>query len=337
LNQRRRRIEARLRLSRLAIGGWVAQTLFVATKLGVFDALNRRGPSTAAEIANELGTDTDATERLLLSLVANDLLKRDADLFANGDAAEEFLISGTPESMAGWVRLHETWMDTFGSLEESVRTGEPASSLMNKEGTGTELTREYILGMHDYALGPGRELARYLDLEGRRRLLDVAGGPGTYAIMLAEANPGLSCTVFDLPEVVRIAEELVRRHDLAERVSVHPGDYTKDDFPVGFDVVLISNALHQEDDDTCIEILKKTYGSLEPGGFCVIQAMPLNETKDGPLWPTLVNLMLKVVSRGRAYTMSEYADQLDRAGFIEPKTGTMSTFNAGQFIVARRP
>lgn len=293
---------------------------------------------TAADIAGSLGTDPDATERLLIALVANGLVTRDGDRYANGEAVGEYLVSDRPESMAGWVRLHETWMDTFSFLEESVRTGAPASSLTNKEGAGSGLTREYILGMHEYAIGPGRDLAKHLDLNGRKRLLDVGGGPGTYSIMLAEANPELSCTVFDLPEVVRIAEELVERHGLTGRVSVHPGDYTKDAFPQGFDVVLISNALHQEDDDTCVAILKKTYELLEPGGRCVIQAMPLAESKDGPLWPSLVNLMLRVISRGgRAYTMSEYADQLSRAGFLDPKVSTMSAFNAGSIIVAHRP
>jgi 3-hydroxy-5-methyl-1-naphthoate 3-O-methyltransferase len=337
VNPRRRRLEARLRLTRLALGGWAAQALFVATELGIFDHLNRLGPSTAKEIAAELGTDDEATRRLLGALVASGLLEHPGDRFANSDAAQELLISGVPESMYGWIRLMGTWNRTFAGLRESVRTGEPTGSPGGDPSAPRGHMREYILGMHDYAMGPGRELARYLDLGGRTRLLDVGGGPGTYAILLAEKNPELTAVVFDLPEVVAIAEEVIADHGLAGRVTVHPGDYTADPIPGGFDAVLISNTLHQEDEATCVRILEKTREALEPGGICVIHAMPLNETEDGPLWPSLLNLMLQVVSRGKAYTVAEYAEQLTRAGFTDPAPGTMSTHNAGLFIVGHRP
>jgi hypothetical protein len=337
VSTRRRRIEARLRLTRLALGGWSSQTLFVAAELGIFDRLAKSGPMTAAALAAELGTDPDATRRFLGALVANDLLVHDGDRFANSEAAGEYLISGVPESMATWVRLMGTWNQTFSHLEESVRRGEPTGDAGSGAGTTGEQTREYILGMHDYAMGPGRELARALDLKGRRRLLDLGGGPGTYAILLAEAHPELSAVVFDLAGVAEIAAEVIERHGLADRVSTHAGDYVADDLPDGNDVVLISNVLHQEDEETCVRILTKARGAVVPGGICVIHAMPLMDTEDGPLWPSLLNLMLRVVSHGRAYTMSQYADQMRRAGFVDPTVGTMSTYNAGSFIVAKRP
>jgi hypothetical protein len=66
--------------------------------------------------------------------------------------------------------------------------------------------------------------------------------------------------------------------------------------------------------------------------------MPLNETKDGPLWPALLNLHLRLISRGgRAYTTGQYCEQLLAAGFADPTPRTMSTFNANSFVVARRP
>ena len=334
----RRRIEARVRLNRLAIGGWSAQALFAANELGVFELLKDGRSLTAAEAAGELGTDEDSTARLLGALVATDLLEQSDGRFSNGRAAEEFLVPGRPESLATWVALLGGWNQTFGKLAESVRSGDPAEAPEEKLGESPEYTRRFIIGMHDYAIGPGKELARHLDLGGRRRLIDPGGGPGTYSILLAEANPELECVVFDLPEVVAIADEVIADHGLQKRVSTVAGSYHTDDFPGGFDAALVSNTLHQEDWDSCVTILRKAHAALEPGGLAVVHAMFLNERGDGPLWPALHNLLMLLVYRGgRAYSVEQTFGMLEEAGFENPEHHRMSPFNAGSFVTAARP
>ena len=334
----RRRTEARLRLNRLAIGGWAAQVLFAANELGVFDVLSSDRRLSADEVASELESNPDATRRLLGALVAIDLLEHRDGRFANRPAAEDHLVPGRPESMATWVSLIGDWSRTFGGLAESVRSGEPAELPEEHLGSSPEYTRRFILGMHDYAIGPGRELAGHLDLSGRRRLLDVGGGAGTYSILVAEANRDLECVVFDLPEVVETAREVVAGHGLQERVSTVPGDYHSDDFPSGFDAVLVSNVLHQEDWGSCLAILDKARVALEPGGLLVVQAMFLNERGDGPLWPALHNLLMLLVYRGgRAYSVEETFRMIGEAGFIDAEAHRMSPFNAGSFVTAVRP
>ena len=333
----RGRIQARVRLNRLAIGGWAAQSLFAANELGVFELLRDGRELTATEVADELGTDADSTQRLLGALVAIQLLEHRGARFANGLAAEEFLVPGRPESLATWVALIGGWNQTFANLSEAVRSGEPAEVPEDHLGDSPEYTRRFIIGMHDYAIGPGRELARHLDLSGRRRLLDPGGGPGTYSILLAEANPELSCVVFDLPEVVAIAREVVAEHGLTDRVGTVAGDYHSDDFPNGFDVALVSNTLHQEDWETCVGILRKAYEALEPGGLGVVHAMFLNDRGDGPLWPALHNLLMLLVYRGgRAYSVEQTFEMMEEAGFRDPEVHRMSPFNAGSFVTAVR-
>jgi ubiquinone/menaquinone biosynthesis C-methylase UbiE len=336
--ERRRRIAERVRLNRLAIGGWAGQVLFAANELGVFDLLSARGELSADELAAGLGADADATRRLLGALVAVDLVEHRGERFANAFAAQEYLVSGRPESLATWVSLIGRWNRTFSALPQSVRSGQPAEVPEEHLGRSADYTRDFIVGMHDYAIGPGRELARYLDLEGRERLLDVGGGPGTYSILLAHANPTLRCVVFDLKEVVAIAEEIVAEEELGERISTTAGDYHTDDFPTGFDSVLVSNVLHQEDWDTCRQILAKAHTSLQPGGLVVVHAMFLNERGDGPLWPALHNLLMLLVYRGgRAYSVEQTYQMLEEAGFSDPQIHRMSPFNAGSFVTALRP
>jgi SAM-dependent methyltransferase len=334
---RDRRTEARVRLNRLAIGGWSAQVVFAANELGVFGLLSERGPSSADEVAAALGTERDATRRLLGALVAVDLLEHEDGRFANGLAAQSYLVPEQPESMVTWVSLIGSWTQTFGSLAQSVSSGEPAEVPEEHLGGSSDYTRRFIIGMHDYAMGPGHELARHLDLGGRTRLLDVGGGPGTYSILLAEQNADLSCVVFDLPDVVELADEVIARHGLADRVSTTPGDYSSDDFPRGFQIALVSNVLHQEDWESCRRILDQAHESLDPGGLVVIHAMFLNERGDGPLWPALHNLLMLLVYRGgRAYTVEQTYRMLTESGFQQPELHRMSPFNAGSFVTATR-
>ena len=49
------------------------------------------------------------------------------------------------------------------------------------------------------------------DFSGRRRLLDVGGGPGTYSIALVQQTPGLTSTVLDLPGVLEVTREIVEQ------------------------------------------------------------------------------------------------------------------------------
>ncbi len=334
----RRLIEARVRLNRLAIGGWSAQALFAANDLGVFTVLSAKGPLSAEGLAAELGADPDATRRLLGALAAIDLLTHEDERFSNAPVAESYLVPDRPESMVTWVSLIGSWTQTFSHLAESVRTGKPAEVPEEHLGGSADYTRQFIIGMHDYAMGPGRELARHLDLGGRTRLLDVGGGPGTYSILLAEQHPEISCVIFDLPDVVELAQEVIASHGLDGRVSTSPGDYHSDEFPRGYDVVLVSNTLHQEDWESCRRILDQAYASLEPGGLVVIHAMFLNEDRDGPVWPALHNLLMLLVYRGgRAYTAEQTYEMLTESGFENPTLHRMSPFNAGSFVTATRP
>ena len=58
------------------------------------------------------------------------------------------------------------------------------------------------------------------------RLLDLAGGPGTYAELLMKANPGWSCVTVDVPAVSAVARECVAQAGLADRIECRAGEGT---------------------------------------------------------------------------------------------------------------
>ena len=327
-----------MEIMQLTTGFWRSQVLFASAELGVFDAL-ANGPRTAAEVAAHCASHPAYTERLLNGCIACDLLEKEPDgRFANGRLATEFLTSAGAQSLSHWVRFMGDCYRPWSGLAESVRDGKPVVDGFDQIARGKDYTRHIILAMHEYALGPGRGIVDHLDLAGRTRMLDVGGGPGTYSVLLAERFPQLSADVFDLPAVVGITDEIIARHGMGARVRTRAGNYTTDDLGSGYDVVLLSNMLHQEDPETCVALLKKAYAALAPGGLVVIQLAFLNAAKDAPAWGVLQSLQLLLLyPHGRAYSFEEVLAMLPAAGFADGRVKKLSMLRSESLVLATRP
>jgi hypothetical protein len=334
---RQRDSEMLFELIHTALGYWRAQVLLSANELGVFDILDE-GAMTAQEVADRAQTHPDYTERLLNACVATKLLKKADGRFSNQAIADSFLVAGRPQFMGNWIRLMSAWYRPFGELSTAIRTGEPAEDPARHLGADADYTRDFIMAMHDYALGPGKEMLRHVELAECRRLLDLGGGAGSYSILLAGAYDQLRPVVFDLPEVAQIAREVIAESGLSDRIEVQAGDYASDNVGDGYDVLLLSNMLHQEDRATCLALLRKAHGALVEGGQLIVQAMFLNRDKDGPLWPALQSLItLLVYHGGRTYSLEETLELIGEAGFTDIEVRRMSLLNAESLILARKP
>ena len=87
--------------------------------------------------------------------------------------------------------------------------------------------RAFIWGMHAIARDLAPLVAAKLDLKAVRHLLDLGGGPATYAITFAQANPELKATVFDLPMPIEIARENIANNGLTDRINTLAGNFLK--------------------------------------------------------------------------------------------------------------
>ena len=110
-----------------------------------------------------------------------------------------------------------------------------------------------------------------LAMDDNRRMLDLGGGIGTYAVSFCIQYPGLHGVVFDLPDVVRLARRNIQKTGLQKRLSVAAGECLADDLPPGpFDLVFISNLLHIYNERDCKRIVKKAAAVLAKSGTIVV-------------------------------------------------------------------
>ena len=328
--------ELRAQLMHMASGYWRSQVLFASTELGVFDAL-AAGPLTSAEVAQRCATSPAYTEQLLNGCVVCDLLEKHDGRFSNSRLASQHLTKGGAQSLTHWVRFLGGCYRPWSSLAEVIREGHSVSDAFEQLAQGGDFMRDMIFAMHEYALGPGREIVDALDLTGRRRMLDVGGGPGTYAILLTERFPELSAEVFDLPPVLEISRELIEQLGASDRVGTRAGNYETDDWGSGYDVILMSNMLHQESPESCVALLRKAHAALADGGLLVVQLAFLNAERTGPAWGVLQSLQVAVLyAHGRAYSFDEVLAMLPEVGFLDGRVKKLSLLRSESLILATK-
>ncbi len=283
----------------LSTAYWSSQTLLTANRIGLF-ALLSEGPLSAEAVAGRLGTAPRQTDLFLRACVGLGLLELDGGVYRNAASAETFLVPGRPTHLGDALGYSDDLYGVWGRLESTLRTGRPALAPESYLGRDREQTRHFVRGMHNRALAIGMGLLSLVDLDGRERLLDLGGGPGTYSALFAQRYPALRATVLDLPDVVAIAREILIEMGVGDRVETMAGSYKETAFPGGQDAVLISGVFHRETEAMCRSLVARACESLRPGGVLIVSDVFTDATGVLPPFATLfgVNMMLTAEDGG---------------------------------------
>lgn len=304
------------RIMDLACAFYDSCVLFSAIDTGLFAALAETGGADAKTLAEKLSCDTRGITLLSDAATALGLIEKTGDTYKNTLEASIFLVPGSPGDLSRAIRYNRDVYPAWGKLADLARTGKPVERPEIHLGEDAERTRAFVLAMHGRAMGIGMALVPNMDLKGCKQLLDIGGGPGTYSVLLAKANPELNSTVLDLPGVASIAAELIAFQNMSERVKTLPGDYHTTPFPAGNDAVAILGVLHQENPDSIKDILARAYESLNPGGVIYIMDMMTDATHTSPKFSAMfaVNMAL-TTQNGWVFSDAELSGWLTGAGF----------------------
>lgn len=305
-------------LFQLATGYWAPATLLAANELGVPAAL-AEGAQSSQVLAARLNLNQPALERLLNACCALGIITQQAGSYALTPLAAMFLVPGRPGSMVSALRWSHQQYQAWGQLAKAVRQGAPVVSPEEQLGDDPEQTRVFVQGMHERAAGVARAVVEHIDLEGCESLLDVGGGPGTYAMLLARKYPRLRVTVLDLPAIVAIARELIAEAGLTDRTGVLAGDGTDGVYGEACcDAVLMSGVLHRFAPATIQRMVAGAHRALRQGGRIIISDVMLEAAKTRSAFATLFGLqMLLTTADGDVFSADECARWLSGAGFVD--------------------
>jgi SAM-dependent methyltransferase len=294
-------------------GYWSTCTLHAGVKLNLFTPLSSAS-LTAEELAGQINCDSRGLSMLLDALAALDLLTKDGAQYTATEFSARYLNRASEEYLGHIIMHHHHLVSGWARLDEAVRTGAPVRERISHQDE--ESAREsFLMGMFNLAMQIAPVIVPQIDLSGRKRLLDLGGGPGTYAIHFCQNNPELSAVICDLPTTREFAEKTVARFGLSERISFEARDFETEEVPTGFDVVWLSHILHGMGPESCAKLLRKAAAALNAGGMIMVQEFILNDSKDAPVFPALFSLnMLIGTPGGQSYSEGEIVAMLNNAG-----------------------
>lgn len=296
---------------------WQTCALHAGVQLDIFTALDK-GALTGKELALTLNYDQRGLVLLLNALSAMGLLIKDGNTYANSSGADLFLSRSSDKYMGYIISHHHHLAHSWINLDQAVEKGGPLSR--SSEVSEEEGRESFLMGMFNIGMGIAPALSKELGLKGCSRLLDLGGGPGTYAIHFCMNNPGMEAVVCDLPTTRAFAEKTIDRFHMGNRVWFSPGDYTRDNFCLApeFDAVWLSHILHGEGPQMAQKIVSRAVAALKPGGRILIHEFILDNTMDNPVFPALFSLnMFLRTKNGRSYSEKQLILMLEACGIKE--------------------
>ena len=315
-------LEKREEFSQLANSFRISSVILTANELGIFQALSSSA-KTADALAEELSLSYKGMKYLLDALAALDLLAKNNDLYSLHGFSLEFLTEGSEGYLGNIFRHNFRLMKRWVNLDEAVRTGKPLVEHKQRAARSEEDLRAFILGMEDIARYSAQELVDVIDLKGVKDIFDLGGGPGSYLIAFLNRLPQARGTLLDFPEVLKIADEQIKKAEMQNRINFIAGDMLSEEYGGAYDLVILSNIIHSHSAEDIRSIFAKCHQCLRPSGRILVKDFFLHESRIKPLHGALFTLnMFLATEEGRSYTWNEVEGWLIEANFnIAQKCG----------------
>jgi acetylserotonin N-methyltransferase len=212
----------------------------------------------------------------------------------------------------------------WGQLEDAVREGgnrwrqtfQMDGNMFEHFFRDAESMRDFLLGLHGYGVISSPRVAAAFDLSRFKKLVDLGGGSGHFAIAACEQYRNLHAAVFELPRVIEFVREIVGRSPAVDRIEVIAGDFFTEPLPEA-DLYSVGQILHDWSEDKIERLLGKIALHLPAGGGLLIAEKLLDPDKRGPVAGHMQALNMLICTEGKERTLDEYSVLLRRAGFGE--------------------
>lgn len=314
--------------------------IFTALDLDLFTVVGTRAWTVPA-LARRLRASPRGVEILCRNLACAGLLIKAGARYRNSRLARTELNRKNPACRWAYLDLLRSHWDDWSQLTRSVRLGKPVED--NDDPNDPAYRRQFTWAMHHRSCDVAPQIAAQLDLRGARTLLDLGGGPGTYALAFLKRNPRLRATVCDRAPALAVARQLAAAVPHGRRLSYLPLDFVEQPIPGQYDVVWFSNVLHIYSPEENQRVFRKIFKALVPGGRLLIQDAFIHDgsRREANAEASLFAVtMLLFTERGNTYSVRDTAAWLRRAGYVgvRPVRMTKGTEDwDGGILEARKP
>lgn len=307
----------------IAMGFAGSQILFTAAELGIFELL-KDGSQKLETLAGNAGVQQRPLERLLIGCCALGLLAREDKSFRLTDLSRSCLLKNSPAYVGGMFpflkrALYPVWEHLDAALHEGAPQWQKVPSI-GQSGLFEALyrdprsLREFHEATYQLSYLTSIMACRSFDFSRFRTVVDIGGGTGGFVAGVCQNFPNVRGVVFDLAALESLALETFARTGLGDRIRFVGGNFFQDSLPSG-DLYILGDILHDWTTIQGAEILKKVCQALPNHGAVVIAESMLNDHKDGPHLPAVMNLTTLLTTNGEHHSPAEFESWLSSIGF----------------------
>jgi ubiquinone/menaquinone biosynthesis C-methylase UbiE len=266
--------QARSNAQKLAFAPIMFQAARALRDFGILDYLKEHTDGvTVGEIADNTGISFYGATVLLEAGLSMDLVMVKEDLYFLTKTGH-FLCTDE------MIRISMDFVNDVNyrgiyHLQESIRSGKPIGLKDEYDVQGTvyealsglpESFRKSWFGYdHFYSDAAYHQVIPIIFENHPRRILDIGGNTGKFAIQCAEYDSNIIVTILDLPGQLKQAEKNITQSGFNDRIVCHSMDilHSNQSLPNGNDIIWMSQFLDCFSEEQIIKILKKVSKSMD--------------------------------------------------------------------------
>ena len=331
---------------------WGFPAAVAADRLGLFALLARAAaPLPLSAVMGGLASagtgalDPERLASLVTRLQAAGVLETQAGSgqLALAPAFKPFLDPASCCYKGGTLRLMELAPPSATQSWEALATERAADeALMDETIKSPDLSETYAFALHMDAQGAGADAAwacaELLDADDR--VLDLAGGGGSYSICAALHLPGCRFMLLEQDPMTEVARHWMSAAGVDSNVHVVTGDMfaLSGVEPVtrfAPTAVFASNIFHDWRPEDNLRLAREVFATLPAGGRFILHEMPLAEDGFSDDIAAGFSETLRVWTEGTQYKLSELQQVLAAAGFSDLHNS--ASLGPYRFVVGVKP
>ncbi|WPP32532.1 methyltransferase [Streptomyces sp. CL7] len=318
-------------------GGWRAQALYTAVKLGLPDQVES-GRDNDAELAKATGASERGIHRLMRLLVALGVFTGSDSTGYRGTRVSATLLDG-PQSLRDMCLLYgEEFYSAWDHAHHAISTESSGfevaygQSLYDYLGDHAATARRFQLTMNAASMF-FHQVPGVFDFTGKK-VVDVGGGGGHLLATILAATPDATGTLFDRDHMTPKAREHLSATVGPARAEVVGGDMFEG-VPEGGDVYILSRVLAGHDDEDVVGVFEHCRRAMAGPSSRLLILDRFVEDENPTVLPALWDLHLLVTTGGEHRTLDRITRLLDRAGLSVERTADLPMETTALIVAPR--